>query len=102
MKDIVHSYDNMSNSTTINYFEDKVGRNYVSAEDMIQQIQAVCQKMDKVKLGLIADRVRTYSIQINSAMKLHLAGVKDNIIMLQGRWRSIFFLNYIRLQIQEL
>ena len=35
-------------------------------------------------------------------MQLHLAGVKDHIILLQGRWKSLSFLQYIRLQVQEL
>ena len=35
-------------------------------------------------------------------MQLHLVGVKDHMIMLQGRWKSLSFLQYIRLQVQEL
>ncbi len=69
---------------------------------MIQQIRAACQTLGEAKLGFKPDRAGTHSIRTSFAMQFHLAGVKDHIIMMQERWKSLSFLQYVRLQIQEL
>ena len=96
------SYGNTNEHTEINYFISDNGPAYISAEDMIIQIRAACKTMGTHKLGFTSDRVGTHSIRTSFSMQLHLAGVKDHIIMLQGTWKSLSFLQYIRLQVQEL
>lgn len=99
---LILSYKNTNNYTTINYFEDDNGPNQITAQDMIGQIRAACKTIGEEKLGFLPERAGTHSIRTSFAMQLHLAGVKDHIIMLQGRWKSLAFLKYIRLQVQEL
>ena len=78
------------------------GPAYITAEDMIIQLRAACKIIGTQKLGFTPDRVGTHSIRTSFSMQLHLAGVKDHIIMLLGRWKYLSFLQYIRLQVQEL
>ena len=99
---LILSYKGTDGLTTINYFESGGRPGYVTADDMIKQIRSACQTVGESELGFTPDRAGTHSIRSSFAMQLHLAGVKDHIIMLQGRWRSLAFLSYIRLQIQEL
>ena len=79
------SYGNTNESTDINYFISDNGPAYITAEDMIIQIRAACQTIGVQKLGVTPDRVGTHSIRTSFSMQLHLVGVKDHIIMLQGR-----------------
>ena len=96
------SYENTNEHTEINYFISNNGPAFISAEDLIIQLRAACKTIGTQKLGFTPDRVGTHSIRTSFSMQLHLAGVKDHIIMLQGRWKSLSFLQYIRLQVQEL
>jgi len=96
------SYENTNNFTNINYLINDNGPAHITADDMIIQLRAACKTIGTQKLGFTPDRVGTHSIRTSFSMQLHLAGVKDHIIMLQGRWKSTSFLQYIRLQVQEL
>ena len=99
---LILSYEKTSTLTPINYFVHDNGPSQITATDMITQIRAACKTLGEQKIGIEIDRVGTHSIRMSFAMQLHLAGVKDHIIMMQGRWKSLSFLRYIRLQIQEL
>lgn len=99
---LILAYENTNLSTTINYFESDKKPNYITSEDMINQIRSACQSLGEDKLGFTPEKAGTHSIRSSFAMQLFLAGVKDHIIMLQGRWKSLSFLNYIRPQVQEL
>ena len=99
---LIRSYNGTADSTTINYYENDGRPSYITSEDMIKQIRSACQTLGEEKLGFTPEQAGTHSIRSSFAMQLHLAGVKDHIIMLQGRWKSLSFLNYIRLQVQEL
>ena len=66
------------------YFEDKKGPNYVATGDMIQQICTTCQTISKAKLGHTTDRDGTHLIQT------------------KGMWKSISFVNPVRLQIHSI
>ena len=98
---IILSYENTSEYTEINYFTNDNGPTHISAEDMIIQLRAACETIGSTKLGFTSDRVGIHSIRTSFSMQLHLAGIKDHIIMLQGRWKSLSFLQYIRLQVQD-
>ena len=52
-------------------------------------------------LGFGPDDAGTHSMRSSFAMLLHLAGKDPLIIMLQGRWRSQAFMDYIRPQVAE-
>ncbi len=88
---LILSYENTSKFTPINYFEDKKILHHISVDDMIIQIRGACDK-----LSFQLDRVGTLSIWTSFAMQLHLAGVKDHIITIQGRYESLSFLHYVR------
>ena len=51
--------------------------------------------------GFGPDDVGTHSIRNSFAMFLYLKRVGDSRIMLQGRWRSLAFMDYIRPQVDE-
>ncbi len=68
---------------------------------MIEFLRNTCKSIGEDRLGIVTSRVGTHSIRTSSTMQLYIAGVKDFIIMMMGRWKSLGFLKYIRPQIQE-
>ena len=48
-------------------------------------------------MGLDASRYRPHSLRIGGASMLAAAGLPDYVIQKQGRWKSLAFLEYIRL-----
>ena len=99
---LILSYNGTDLNTTINFYQNKHGHpSFISAEDMIICLRSICNKLDEEKLGIDPSRVGTHSIRTSFSMQLHIAGVKDTIIMTMGRWKSLAFLKYIRPQIQE-
>ena len=55
----------------------------------------------EVTLGFGPDDVGTHSIRSSFAMFLYLKRVCDSLTVLQGRWRSLEFMDYIRPQVDE-
>ena len=47
-------------------------------------------------MGLDPTKFRTHSLRIGGASMLAAAGVPDYVIQTQGRWKSLAFLEYIR------
>jgi hypothetical protein len=52
---------------------------------------------DMIEMGLDPDRYRTHSLRIGGASMMAAAGRPDYEIQKQGRWKSLAFLEYIRL-----
>ena len=50
-----------------------------------------------VEMGLDPTKFRTHSLRIGGASMLAAAGVPDYVIQVQGRWKSLAFLEYIRI-----
>ena len=53
-------------------------------------------------MELGASRYRPHSLRIGGASMLAAAGLPDYVIQKQGRWKSLDFLEYIRLGKQSL
>ena len=99
---LILSYKGTDLNTPINFYRNKNGApSNISAKDMIKFLRLTCKSIGEEKLGLDISRVCTHSIRTSFSMQLHLAGVKDTIIMMMGRWKSLSFLKYIHPQIQE-
>jgi hypothetical protein len=56
----------------------------------------------KMKLGIQRSEVRTHLIRSGATMAMYLTRVPIFLIMLIGRWSSLAFLKYIRIQVQEI
>ncbi len=96
------SFEGTDVNTPINFYINENGiPSVISAEDMIAFLRLTCSSIGEDTLGIDLNRVGTHSIRTSFSMQLHLAGVKDIVIMTIGRWRSLSFLKYIRPQIQE-
>ena len=68
------------------------GQWVLSYHVLSQAIKRVAREM-----GVDARRYRTHSLRIGGASMLAAAGVPDYVIQKQGRWKSLAFLEYIRL-----
>ena len=94
------SYKNTNLDTTVNYVQINGKPAYVNAKDVMNLIRFTVAVIGKEKLGFAPEDVGTHSIRSSFAMFLHLQKVDPDRIMLQGRWRSRAFLDYIRPQVE--
>ena len=72
----------------------------MTSKDVLNLIRLYVAIEGKDKLGFSPEDVGTHSIRSSFAMFLHLQKVDRDRIMLQGRWRSSAFLDYIRPQVE--
>ena len=54
-------------------------------------------KQVAVEMGFDPSKFRTHSLRIGGASMLAVANVPDYVILDQGRWKLLAFLEYIRL-----
>ena len=95
------SYDNTDLSTTVNYVEINGKPKYIEAKEVMSVIRLTVCLIGSHELGFGPDSVGTHSIRSSFAMFLHLNTIPAEKIMLQGRWKSMAFLDYIRPQVSE-
>jgi hypothetical protein len=53
------------------------------------------------KLQILVSEVGTHSLRSGSAMAMYLGGIPVYTIQLIGRWKSDFFIKYLRKQIEQ-
>ena len=99
VKRILH-YNNINLDTPVNYVELHNKPRHVTSTDVLNLIRLYVAIEGKDKLGFSPEDVGTHSIRSSFAMFLHLQKVDRDRIMLQGRWRSSAFLDYIRPQVE--
>ena len=95
------SYDNTDEQTPVNYVMIHSKKYYIKSKDVMNMIRLNVALIGEVILGFGPDDVGTHSIRSSFAMFLYLKRVGDSRIMLQGRWKSLAFMDYIRPQVDE-
>lgn len=60
-------------------------------------ILSAAVKKVAIEMGFDPSKFRTHSLRIGGASMLAAAGVPDYVIQVQGRWKSLAFLEYIRI-----
>ena len=95
------SYKNTDENTPVNYVLVKNKPYYIKSKDVMSQIRLIVALIGEATLGFGPDDVGTHSIRSSFAMFLYLKRVGDSRIMLQGRWKSLAFMDYIRPQVDE-
>ena len=94
-------YHNTSPSTTVNYVEAHGKPKHITSTNVLSVIRLAVSLIGSHDLGFGPDDVGTHSIRSSFAMFLYLSSIRSDKIMLQGRWKSIAFLSYIRPQVHE-
>ena len=97
----IMKYPSTNENTPVNYIHLNNRANFVDSKQVLQLIRLQVALLGKDILGFSPEDVGTHSIRSSFAMLLHLAGKDPLIIMLQGRWRSQAFMDYIRPQVVE-
>ena len=95
------NYNSTTMDTSVNYVEINGKPTYVTAKDVTTMIKLTVTYIGHLTLGFGPDDVGTHSIRSSFAMFLYLSSIRSDKIMLQGRWKSLAFLSYIRPQVQE-
>ena len=95
------SYDNTDLSTTVKYVEINGKPKYIEVKEVMSVIRLTVCLIGSHELGFGPDSVGTHSIRSSFAMFLHLNTIPAEKIMLQGRWKSMAFLDYIRPQVSK-
>ena len=95
------NYDNTDMNTPVNYVELNGKKSYIQSRDVMTMIRVTVALIGQDKLGFGPDNVGTHSIRSSFAMFLYVNRVGDSRIMLQGRWKSLAFLDYLRPQVDE-
>ena len=95
------SYPKTNLDTPVNYVLLNSKAKYIASKDVLKQILLTVTLIGSDKLGFTSDAVGTHSIRSSFAMLLYQKGIRSDRIMLQGRWRSNAFLEYIRPQVLE-
>ena len=73
----------------------------ISSDNVIKALRTTVRTMTAWNLGFTAEEIGTHSIRSGGAMMMCLAGVREYIIMIQGRWKSMSYMKYIRKQIAQ-
>ena len=94
-------YPNTNGDTTVNYVTLNNIPWHINSKQILTMIRLQITVIGQEVLGFGPDDAGTHSIRSSFAMLLHLAGKDPLIIMLQGRWRSQAFMDYIRPQVSE-
>ena len=94
-------YPKTNMDTPVNYVLINEKPFYISSRDIMNMIRFTVAMIGENELGFGPDNVGTHSIRSSFAMFLYLKRVGDSRIMLQGRWRSLAFMDYIRPQVDE-
>ncbi len=63
-------------------------------------VQAVCGAL--IKAGVQADRYASHSFRIGAATTAAARGLEDSIIKTLGRWKSLAYLEYVKIPRQQL
>ena len=100
MKRIV-SYPKTNENTPVNYVLINNKPYCVKSRDVMSLIRLNVALIGEETLGFGPDDVGTHSIRSSFAMFLFLKRVGDSRIMLQGRWRSLAFMDYVRPQVDQ-
>ena len=95
------SYKNTKLNTYVNYIEHENKPRHIEAKEIMSVIRLTVSLIESHELGFGPDSVGTHSIHSSFAMFLHLNKIPAEKIMLQGRWKSMAFLDYIRPQVSE-
>ena len=74
----------------------------ISAGEVLQHLRAAAIQYGEARLGFPASRIGTHSLRAGAAMAMFLAGVPVETIQLIGRWWSQTFMQYIRIQVQQM
>ena len=90
------NYPNTDENTTVDYVLFNNIPCHINSKQILHMIRLQITVIGQEVLGFGADDAGTHSIRSSFAMLLHLAGKDPLIIMLQGRWRSQAFMDYIR------
>ena len=93
------SHKGTNENTPVNFVLIKNKAYYIKSRDILSFIRLTVAFIGKEVLGFGPDDVGTHSIRSSFAMFLYLKRVGDSRIMLQGRWRSLAFMDYVRPQV---
>ena len=74
----------------------------ITAGEVLRHLRAAAIQYEEARLGFPASRIGTHSPRAGAAMAMSLAGVPVETIQLIGRWRSQTFMQYIRIQVQQM
>ena len=74
----------------------------ITAGEVLQHLRAAAIQYGEARLGFPASRIGTHSLRAGAAMAMFLAGVPVETIQLIGRWWSQTFMQYIRIQVQQM
>ena len=94
-------YPDTNENTTVNYVLLNNTPCHIDSKQVLTMIRLQITVIGQEVLGFGPDDAGTHSIRSSFAMVLHLAGKDPLIIMLQERWRSQAFMDYIRPQVAE-
>ena len=97
----IMNYPNTNESTTVNCVMLNNTLTYINSKQILMTIRLQKAVIGQDVLGFNPDDAGTHSIRSSFAMLLVLAKKDPLIIMLQGRWRSQAFMDYIRPQVAE-
>jgi hypothetical protein len=75
---------------------------HITADDIINAIDAAADSIGYERLGLKKGDLGTYSIRSSAAIAIYLSEVPIYTSMMLGRWSSNAFLRYIRKQVEQL
>lgn len=95
------TYPNTNLETTVNYVRVNNKARQINSRDVLKMIRYCVTLIGRAKLGFGSNDVGTHSIRSSFAMFLYQRRVRSDRIMLQGRWHSNAFLDYIRPQVLE-
>ena len=95
------SYAHTNLNTCVNYVEIDGLPRRIEAKEVMSVIRLTVSLIGSHELGFGPDSVGTHSIRSSFAMFLHLNKIPTEKIMLQGHWKSISFIDYIRPQVSE-
>ena len=95
------AYENTDLNTYVNYVEVDGCPRHIESKDVMSVIRLTVSMIGPHELGFGPDSVGTHSIRSSFAMFLHLNKIPAEKIMLQGRWKSMAFIDYIRPQVSE-
>ena len=95
------SYHKTDLHTYVNYVEVDGKPRHIESKEVMSAIRLAVSLVGSHELGFGPDAVGTHSIRSSFAMFLHLNKIPAEEIMLQGRWKSMAFIDYIRPQVSE-
>ena len=97
---LIKTIPNVSKETTVCSFCDSKGVvTQITSTYAISRIKSVVDVIGENKLGFSRDEVGLHSIRSGGAMAMFLSGVSE--IIIQRRWESFAFLEYIREQVEN-